>query len=176
MLSEAASQLAAAEAAYAAGDVGAAVESCLAVSQHTGDAELLPRAALVVHGVGGEFNGAVVGLCDQALAALPDTATTLRARVLAQRALVIGELLGGAEVVDASAETLAVSEAVGDDLATMRALQASHAASRSRSPSASPTGCSSSCSPARPPSSSRSRLWTSSPRSPRAPSRPTSRP
>ena len=68
------------------------------------------------------------GLCDQALAALPDTATTLRARVLAQRALVIGELLGGAEVVDASAEALAVSEAVGDDLATMRALQASHAA------------------------------------------------
>jgi DNA-binding CsgD family transcriptional regulator len=124
----AAAALVAAVAAYAAGDVSAAVAGCVAAAELTDEPEILARAALVVHGVSGEFNGALVGLCDRALVSLPAAATALRARVMAQRVLAIGEVLGGSEVVLASAAALAVAEASGDAAATMRALQARHAA------------------------------------------------
>jgi DNA-binding CsgD family transcriptional regulator len=124
----AATALVAAVAAYAAGDVSAAVAGCVAVAELTDEPEVLARAALVVHGVSGQFNGALVGLCDRALAALPAGATALRARVTAQRVLAIGEVLGGSEVALTSAAALAAAEASGDAAATMRALQARHAA------------------------------------------------
>jgi DNA-binding CsgD family transcriptional regulator len=120
--------LAAAVAAYAAGDVSAAIAGCVAAAELTDEPEILARAALVVHGVSGEFNGLLVGLCDRALMRLPAAATALRARVMAQRVLAMGEVLGGSEVGPESAAALAVAEASGDAAATMRALQARHAA------------------------------------------------
>jgi len=58
-----------ADRAYRTGDVRGALTHCRRVFDLTAEPDLLTRAAILVHGVDGEFNAQIVGLCDQALGA-----------------------------------------------------------------------------------------------------------
>ena len=135
-------QLAAAGAEFAAGLAEAALARCTAVADLAGSApeldgparaSLLARAALVVRGLGGPVNLAVLDLARRALPALaahaPDDDAT-HARVLAQQALAAAEVIGFDELGDDPAEAYRVAERSGDPLALFDALRArQHAAS-----------------------------------------------
>jgi len=119
-------ELGAASGAYAQGDAGTALRHCERVFDLTTDPEAWAQAALLVHGVGGELNAVVAGLCDRALDVLPPADGVLRARVAAQRVLAVGELLGGAAVDADTVDALDIAVASGDSQALVRALQARH--------------------------------------------------
>jgi DNA-binding CsgD family transcriptional regulator/tetratricopeptide (TPR) repeat protein len=125
--------LTAAEAEYSGGRTDAAVRRCdiaMTLAEREGPADAVVRAALVVHGIGGSANVGVLALCDRALAALPADAVAGRARVLAQRTLALGEVLGFEQVGDGSREALRLAESSGDPLALADAFRArQHAAS-----------------------------------------------
>lgn len=120
--------LSAAASAYAEGDAARALAHCRRVVELTDRPEDLAASALLVHGVSGEVNGLVVGLCDKVLARIPETEPALRARVDAQRAHAIGELLLGSAATEISSQALARAEESGDAPAISRALQAWHQA------------------------------------------------
>jgi DNA-binding CsgD family transcriptional regulator len=125
--------LMAAEAEYSGGRTDAAVRRCdtaMTLAERVGPADALVRAALVVHGIGGPANVGVLALCDRALAALPADAVAGRARVLAQRTIALGEVLGFEQVDEDSREALRLAESSGDPLALADAFRArQHAAS-----------------------------------------------
>lgn len=116
--------LSAAEAEYSGGRIDAALVRCSAAMDLATRPEALVRAALIVHGVGGAANVELLGLCDRALASLPEDAISGRARVLAQRALAASEALSFAEVIEGSEEALRLAELSGDPLALADAFRA----------------------------------------------------
>ena len=115
---------------YGAGLVESAVDRCLRAAECADEAdparraELLARAAVVVRGVVGPTCAPIVALCDRALAALPETERSLRARVLAQRALAIAEAVHPDEADAPSREAIELAEQVGDPIALSDALRA----------------------------------------------------
>ncbi|MFD8494474.1 AAA family ATPase [Amycolatopsis sp. NPDC059657] len=116
--------LSCAEAEYGGGQIDAALARCGAAMDLATRPEQWVRAALIVHGVGGPANLELLGLCDRALAVLPEEAVAGRARVLAQRALAASEALGFAEVIEGSEEALRLAELSGDPLALADAFRA----------------------------------------------------
>jgi DNA-binding CsgD family transcriptional regulator len=121
-----------AEAQTLCGFVERAADNCVAAARLAVDEhrpEQLAAAALVVHGSG---NPAALErirpLCDQALDGLPDDAHVLRARLMAQRAVVIAELEGGSRPAGLAAEALAEAEVSGDADAILEAIAARHLA------------------------------------------------
>jgi DNA-binding CsgD family transcriptional regulator len=117
----------AADAEYGAGLVDAALRRCqlaAGLADRAGRADLLVRAALVVRGVYGPAAPAIMALCDRALAALPDDAEALRARVLAQRALAVVDVVQFTEADEPSRQALKLAERTGDPFALADALRA----------------------------------------------------
>jgi len=114
----------AADAEYQAGSANAAIERCQQVAVLTERPDLMVRAALVVRGIGGTINAALVPLCDRALAVLPGDAAASRAKVLAQRAMAMAELVGTDEIDTISGEVLPLAERSGDPQALADALRA----------------------------------------------------
>jgi DNA-binding SARP family transcriptional activator len=127
------------EALGAAGDRGAAVDalwSAAAAAREADDAVGLARAALALSGPSmgawvayGAEDAELVGLLDEAAAALADSDPALRARVLACRA-VCRAVADQATAARDAAEALSLAEATGDRLALRSALFGSHHTSR----------------------------------------------
>jgi DNA-binding CsgD family transcriptional regulator len=114
------------------GFIDRAADACasagrLAVAE--GRPDKLAAAALVVHGSGNPLAMEKIGpLCDQALKALPDNAHALRARLLAQRTVVMAEIEGGSRPADLAADALNEAELSEDADAILEAIAARHLA------------------------------------------------
>jgi DNA-binding CsgD family transcriptional regulator/tetratricopeptide (TPR) repeat protein len=117
-----------ARALFLSGELSACFDSCLAsaaAARAAGRFDVLGEAALVIDGVNEwRWNTGIAELCDEALARLPEDATGLRARLLAQRT--VAQVFGGdAETLDReSRDGLELAERSGDIRAVVAALRA----------------------------------------------------
>jgi hypothetical protein len=129
--------LALGDARWRAGDTRAArtsFEEAADLARRLGDGEMLARAALgYVVGLGGfllfaRFEAGVTGagLLEEALAALPETDSPLRARVLARLAVEIYRSSDVERRVQLSSEAVEMSRRLGDSEALVTALHARH--------------------------------------------------
>jgi len=116
-------------------DIDGARQSLLTVvdlARDSGDVGTIAAAALVMEGVTEPlWAGTGAGLCEEALAGLPDEDTPLRARLLAQLAVhrQLSEVIPDQEAVGRLSESaLAMAERTGDHEALVAALRARQAA------------------------------------------------
>ncbi|CRK58528.1 Hemoglobin-dependent two component system response regulator HrrA [Alloactinosynnema sp. L-07] len=111
---------------FRAGRGAAALRRCAEVSETSDHPDALVRAALTVRGLDGAASHEIVRLCERALAALAPDDDRSRARVLAQRALAMADIVH----VDAAGEptrvALELAERTGDPGALADALRAHH--------------------------------------------------
>jgi DNA-binding CsgD family transcriptional regulator len=117
-------RLDAADAEFAAGFAEAAVRRCRQAARETDDPAVLVRAALTVRGISGPHNSDLIDLCDIALRALRPGDTAGQARLLAQRALAVSEVVGWEGVDATSAQALRLAEESGSTDALADALRA----------------------------------------------------
>jgi DNA-binding CsgD family transcriptional regulator len=114
----------AAEMWYQAGRVERAVARCQAAAALDPPSDRLVRAALTVRGINGSVSQSIVLLCDRALAKLSEHDEAGRARVLAQRALALADVVHQDLAEAPSREALDIAERTGDPLAMADALRA----------------------------------------------------
>ncbi len=121
-----------AEARILAGLVESSLAACVDASDlavAAGRADLVARAALVVHGVGHPLaHRTVPGLCERALVMIGADDRATRARLLAQLAVCVAETEGGPRPAELASEALAEAERSGDDDAILEAIAARHLA------------------------------------------------
>jgi hypothetical protein len=122
---------------WRAGDTRAArgsFEEAAEVARRLGDGEMLARAAIgYVVGLGGfllfarfEAGATGIGLLEEALAALPDEDSSLRARLLARLAVEMYSSHEAERRLAVSAEAIEMSRRLGDSEALVTALHARH--------------------------------------------------
>ncbi|MBC6451442.1 helix-turn-helix transcriptional regulator [Actinokineospora xionganensis] len=111
----------AAEMWYRAGRADDAVDRCEAVASLDPAPDRLVRAALTVRGINGAVSSRLVLLCDRALSGADDVG---RARVLAQRAIALADVVHHDQAEEPSREALELAERTGDPLALADALRA----------------------------------------------------
>jgi len=120
----------AARAEFLAGRPDASIEHCrraTGLAEAAGRPDLLAEAALVVTGAGDPGTLAAVDtLCAAALRAVPAADSTLRARLLARRAIFAAESGSAVRARELSADALAMAEAGGDPDALLDGLHARH--------------------------------------------------
>ena len=119
--------------ALALGDrVEDALDACTEaadLAEAAGRADLLARAALVVHGSGNPRVFSVVPpICERALARLPPDEFALRSRLLAQIAVALAEREGGTRPAELASAALAAAKRSGDPAAELDAIAARHLA------------------------------------------------
>ncbi|HVK26651.1 MAG TPA: LuxR C-terminal-related transcriptional regulator [Actinokineospora sp.] len=108
---------------YRAGRAEEALSRCESVAALAASPGQLVRAALTVRGID-DAAERLVRLCDKALTVVDDDAG--RARVLAQRALALIQIVHVDQVEEPSRTALAMAERTGDPLAIADALRARH--------------------------------------------------
>jgi DNA-binding CsgD family transcriptional regulator len=121
-----------AEALLLSNRIEASMQACVEaadLAEESGRADLLARAALVVHGVGHPlFAQLIPSICERALALVDDGDHTTRARLLAQVAVGLAESEGGSRPADLAGEALAEADQSGDPAAILEAIAARHIA------------------------------------------------
>jgi DNA-binding CsgD family transcriptional regulator len=121
-----------AEAQSLASDVTASVTACTEAADLAaalGRADLLARAALVVHGTGNaEAVSVMAVLCERALGMLPAGELATRSRLKSQLVVGLAYTPAGPPPADLAAEALAEARASGDPTAVLEALAARHLA------------------------------------------------
>lgn len=106
---------------YRAGRADDAVDRCEAAAALDPAPDRLVRAALTVRGINGAVSSRLILLCDRALPGADDAG---RARVLAQRALALADVVHSDQAEGPSREALELAERTGDPLALADALRA----------------------------------------------------